>query len=151
MICLSDQRPAARERPGPGIGGSAPMQDAGYGKRVPVAKHPGLFSRTGRDGSKVYGFYYRDSRGKLHPKTVGPTLSAAIAAQAKMRTRLAEGERIAPSRDTFETVARAWLASKGKIRDATRRRYEWALAKHLIPRFENRKIASLTTDDVALL
>jgi integrase len=129
----------------------APMQHADYGRRTAVAKHPGVFVRARRDGSKTYGFYYRDSDGRLHPKTVGPNLAQAVAAQAKMRTRLAEGERVAPSRDTFETIARAWLASKGKIREATRRRYEWAIEKHLVPRFGDWKMASVTTDDVALL
>ena len=68
-----------------------------------------------------------------------------------MRTRLAEGETVAPTKHLFETVARAWLEKKGKIRPSTHRRYLWAIETHLIPGFENRKIASLTTDYVALL
>src|SRR5205085_7044013 len=128
-----------------------PMRRADYRKRTPVAKHPGIFVRVRRDGSKVYGFTYRDSNGHQHQKKVGPNLSQAVTAQARMRTRRAAGERIAPSRDTFETGAQAWLASKGKLREASRRRYQWAIAKHLVPRFGGWKIASLTTDDVALL
>jgi hypothetical protein len=44
------------------------MQHAEYGKRVPVPRHPGLFSRMRQNGSRIFGFYYRDSRGRAAPE-----------------------------------------------------------------------------------
>jgi hypothetical protein len=63
-------------------------------------------------------------------------------------SRMAKGERVAPTTDTFETFAESWLATQGHLRPHTRAVYELAIRLHLNPVLGDRKLASIDEDDV---
>ena len=75
----------------------------------------------------------------------------AVAKQAELRGKAARGERVVtPTKVTFGEVAEKWLESK-RLRDYTRRNYRATLDKVLLPRFDQRKIATISADDIAAL
>ncbi len=79
---------------------------------------------------------------------VGGNLRAAEAAREELRTRVRRGERVAPSRQTFEEVATAWLAAQSQLRPRTIEKYEGSLRLHLLPRLGRLRIAEINEDDV---
>jgi integrase len=68
-----------------------------------------------------------------------------------MVVRKGRGERIEPTRLTFEQAATRWLDSKSRLRVKTRTRYEGALRNHLLPALGRKPIHAITEDDIARL
>jgi integrase len=66
-------------------------------------------------------------------------------------SKLARGERVAPSRQAFAEVADAWLGTKTRLAPRTRQRYDEILRVHLLPRFASRRISDICEDDVLRL
>ena len=62
-----------------------------------------------------------------------------------------KGERVAPSKATLREVADAWLDVQAQLRPRTRALYRHSLDYHVLPLLGTRRIADLTTDDVARL
>ena len=121
-------------------------------RRRPVARHPGIYYRP-RAGGKVqppYEVPYLDSSGKRRWAVVHGSLDEAEAKRAELRLRRRRGERIQPTRQTFEQYAREWL-DRQDVRPRTREIYGWALEQHLIPRLGRRRLDQITCDDVAAL
>jgi integrase len=121
-------------------------------RRRPVARHPGIYYRP-RPGGKVqppYEVPYLDSSGKRRWAVVHGSLDEAEAKRAELRLRRRRGERIQPTRQTFEEYAREWL-DRQDVRPRTREIYTWALEQHLIPRLGRRRLDQLSVDDVAAL
>jgi integrase len=73
------------------------------------------------------------------------------AARAEVVSKLARGERVAPSRRAFAEVADAWLAAKMRLAPRTRQRYEEIVRVHLLQRFAARRISDISEDDVLRL
>ena len=68
-----------------------------------------------------------------------------------MVVRKGRGERIEPTRLTFEQAATRWLDSKSRVRVKTRTGYEGALRNHLLPALGRKPIHAITEDDIARL
>ena len=85
------------------------------------------------------------------PELVDGGLDDAKAAQAQMVVRKGRGERIEPTRLTFEQAATRWLDSKSRLRAKTRTGYEGALRNHLLPALGRKPIHAITEDDIARL
>src|SRR5262245_49873330 len=79
--------------------------------------------------TRRYEFNYTDSSGKLRWKTVEGGLREARAARASVVAKLHRGERVVPTSQTFEELAREWLAS-AHLRARTRATYETSLREH---------------------
>lgn len=72
--------------------------------------------------------------------------------RAELVTRVASGERIAPSKVKLADFADEWLTQqKPRLRPTTCALYESYLRWHIKPRLGNRRLASITVDDVATL
>ena len=111
-------------------------------------KRAGIYFRLGPDGkTRTYIVRYRDSAGKSRSKTIDGGMREAEAFLDNLRDRQRKGERIAPSRATFGEFAETWLDAQSQLRPRTRDAYRWALDLHLLPRFEHRRLSSLTEDD----
>jgi integrase len=93
---------------------------------------------------------YLDSSGKRRWAVVHGSLDEAEAKRAELRLRRRRGERIQPTRQTFEEYAREWL-ERQDVRPRTREIYTWALEQHLIPRLGRRRLDQISVDDVAAL
>jgi integrase len=117
-----------------------------------VPHHPGIYHRPRPDGkiATPYEFRYLDSSGSYRWQVVHGSLDDAEAKRDQLRLRKRQGERIEPTRQTFEHYARAWL-ERQQVRPRTRELYVWALEQHLIPRFGPRRLAQISSDDVAAL
>jgi hypothetical protein len=140
---------AARKRPRPGHGGTSSMS-ARKASADPCKRHRtryrGISYRVRADGSRLYSIYFQGNY-----IAVEGGENEALAKQAELRGKAARGERhVLPAKMTFEEVAEIWLESK-RVRPYTRRNYRASLDNVLLPRFGRRKIASITTDDVAAL
>src|SRR6266508_3725791 len=140
--------------PGPATEVIAPMQAKGNARprRRPVARHPGIYYRP-RAGGRVqppYEVPYLDSSGTRRWAVVHGSLDEAEAKRAELRLRRRRGERIQPTRQTFEEYAREWL-ERQDVRPRTREIYTWALEQHLIPRLGRRRLDQISCDDVAAL
>src|SRR6266536_2552924 len=99
--------------PGPATEVQAPMQAKGNPRprRRPVARHPGIYYRP-RVGGKVappYEIRYLDSSGTRRWAVVHGSLEEAEAKRAELLLRRRRGERIEPTRQSFEQYAREWL------------------------------------------
>ena len=114
---------------------------------------PGIYVRRNAQGRKVYEITYRDSDRKQRWQTIEGGIRAAEAALADKRARMGRGERVAPIPNlTFGDVAERWEQSQAaSLRPATRAAYGSSLRVHLLPAWRNRKLDSLTVDDVARL
>jgi integrase len=119
-------------------------------RRRPVARHPGIYYRPRTDGKVAppYEISYLDSTGKRRWQVVHGNLDAAEAKRAELRLRRRRGERIEPSRQTFEQYAQEWL-ERQTARERTLEVYQWALRQHLNPYFGRRRLDQITVDDVA--
>jgi integrase len=121
-------------------------------RRRPVARHPGVYYRP-RPGGKVappYEIRYLDSSGKRRWAIVHGSLEEAEAKRAELLLRRRRGERIEPTRQSFEQYAREWL-ERQEVRPRTKEKYSWALEQHLIPRLGRRRLDQISCDDVAAL
>jgi integrase len=76
-------------------------------KRVPVARHPGIYRRGGR-----YSYTYTDHLGRQRFGSA-TTLAEAKTAKAAKTTDVARGEFAALSKTTVTEYARTWIASYG--------------------------------------
>lgn len=120
-------------------------------RRFPVKGHRGVYYRVNSQGKRRYSIGYTDSDGRWRWHTVPGGLKDATAALADVRARLGKGERVAPTRQTFDDVAEAWLEQQAHLRPRTLEAYRWALRLHLHPRFGSRRIGDIREDDIALL
>src|SRR4051812_5609983 len=99
-------------------------------RRTKVAKHPGIYFRTGADGKRRYEITYLDSTGKRRWQRVEGNLEDAQAALDDVKGRKRRGERVAPTRATFGEYADNWLETQTHLRPRTREAYENALRTH---------------------
>ncbi len=81
-------------------------------RRLSVSGRRGIYYRERQDGRRRYEIGYRDSAGKQRWKAVPGNLKDSEAALEEVRGRLRRGERVAPTNQTFEDVARAWLPER---------------------------------------
>jgi hypothetical protein len=110
-------------------------------------KRQGVYYREGADGKRRYLIGYRDSAGKQRWRSVEGGMREAEAALDNLRDRMRKGERVLPSKVTFGEYAVTWLDAQTQLRPRTREAYRWALDRHLLPRFEHRKLSTLTEND----
>ncbi|MDQ2983100.1 MAG: site-specific integrase [Actinomycetota bacterium] len=107
-------------------------------------RHPGVTYRTRADGSRTYAVHV-----ERRWVAVEGGEAEAVALQAELRGKKSRGEIVRPSSVKFGAFSEEWIESKRRLRPWTRKQYEGVLAKYLVPRFGNRKLASITTSDVA--
>jgi len=121
-------------------------------RRRAVPRHPGIYYRPRPDGkiAAPYELRYLDSSGTYRWEIVHGSLDDAEAKRAQLRVRRQRGERIEPSRQTFEQYARDWL-ERQEVRPRTRELYVWALEQHLIPRLGERRLAQISCEEIAAL
>jgi len=124
-------------------------------RHVPVERHSGIYYSERSNGSRSYEVRYRDSNGKTRFQVCGPLLRDALDKQAKIRTRLNEGERVAPNQMRFADLVTEWQQHRrGKhgepLAPRTTLSYDTICRLYLVPGFGNRKIQSVSTDDIAL-
>ena len=119
-------------------------------RRRAVKRHPGIYYRPRPDGKVAppYEFSYLDSTGKRRWKTVHGSLHEAEAARDGLRLRRRRGERVEPSRQTFEQHAREWLQRR-TVRTRTLELDTWALEQHLIPYFGRQRLDQIQVEDIA--
>jgi integrase len=108
-----------------------------------------VYFRVGADGRRQYEITFLDSDGRRRWQRVEGGLADAVEALDTVRDRKRKGDRVAPSRIAFGDYYPEWLASRGHLRPRTRRLYDWAFAKHLRPAFGRKRLAEITTADVA--
>jgi integrase len=121
-------------------------------RRRAILRHPGIYHRPRPDGkiAPPYEFRYLDSSGTYRWQIVHGSLDDAEAKRDQLRLRKRQGERIEPTRQTFEEYARAWL-DRQEVRPRTRELYVWALEQHLIPRLGQRRLDQISCEDIAAL
>jgi integrase len=119
-------------------------------RRRPVKRHSGIYYRPRLDGKVTppYEIPYLDSKGKRRWEVVHGNLDVAEARRSELRLRRRRGERIEPTRQTFEEYAREWL-DRQTVRPRTLELYRWALNQHLIPYFGRRRVDQIQADDIA--
>jgi integrase len=109
-------------------------------------RYPGITYRDRADGSRAYAVYFQ----RRWVQVEGGE-KEALAKQAELRGKKSRGEVVRTSNVTFKDFSSEWLESKRKLRPWTKQNYEAALKNYLVPRFGNRKLASITASDVAAL
>ena len=92
----------------------------------------------------------RDTDGKLVIRVVDGGFEDAKAARSDVVSKLSRGEPIRRTRLTFGDFAEVVLAGLSS-RPRTVEKHRYHLEAHLLPRFRNRRIGEITTDDVARL
>lgn len=111
---------------------------------------PGIYKRIDSDGSTKYEIMYRDSDGRKRRETVGTRLRDAEARLVQAKADMSRGVRVAASRDlTVAVAAERWLEASGHLRATTLAAYEASLRTHVLPAFGNRRLETVTPDDVA--
>ena len=121
------------------------------GDRLHTRVERGIFKRTTRIAETRYEVSYTDSDGYQWWRTVA-TLTEARRLRAGLVTRVASGERVALSKVTLEEFATEWLAQqRTRLRPTTLRLYRSYLAQHVYPRLGERKLSTITVDDIAAL
>jgi integrase len=109
-------------------------------------KAPGVY----RSVSGRYEIAYRDSDGRLVFKVVQGGFESAKAARADIVGKLSRGEPVRLTKATFGEFAET-VHDGLTGRPATIAHHRWALDHHLLPRFRYRKLADISTDEVARL
>ena len=119
-------------------------------RRRPVPRHPGIYHRPRPDGKVTppYELCYLDSSGRRRWEVVHGSLEDAEARRAELRLRRRRGERIQPSRESFDQHAQQWL-ERQNVRPRTLELYSWALRVHLIPYFGRRRLDQIGPEQVA--
>src|SRR5256886_8229985 len=130
-----------RNAPGPATEVEAPMQAKRNARprRRPVARHPGIYYRP-RAGGKVappYEIRYLDSSGTRRWAIVYGSLEEAEAKRAELLLRRRRGQRIEPTRQSFEQYAREWL-ERQEVRPRTKEKNNRAREQHLLPPLRRR-------------
>ena len=120
-------------------------------RRTKVKGRLGIYFRE-VGGRRRYEITFLDESGIRRWRTVPgfDNLEEAEAALVEVNSKLNRGERVAPSRLTFDEAADIWFAAKN-IAERTRERYESNLRLYLRPRFGSRRVSAITVDDVAAL
>ena len=139
-----------RVSPKPKLPVSALPNRAALPRRRPVPGHPGIYYRPRAHGkiAPPYEFRYLDSSGRDRWEVVHGNLDVAETRRAELRLRRRRGERIEPTRQTFEQYASEWL-ERQTVRPRTLEIYSWALTQHLLPHFGQRRLDQITAEDVA--
>src|SRR5438876_8575690 len=95
---------APRQRPRPGIGGSAPMQEGfSQDRRLVKTSTPGIYRRGSR-----YVVRFRDTQGRERKRSAR-TLAEARDLKATLTADVKRGEYRALSRVTFAEYAPEWI------------------------------------------
>jgi integrase len=115
-------------------------------KRRTKTRAPGVY----RSISGKYEIAYRDSDGRLRFQVVDGSFEDAKDARAAIVGKVRKGESVRPSKTTFADYAENWLSALNR-KPRTLEAYRYQLNKHLLPRFGRRKLAEITTNDVARL
>lgn len=106
-----------------------------------------------RRPSGVYEVGFKDGAGKQRWRTVEGGITAARALRDELLSRRHRGERIVPDRNLrLEEAAAKWL--DGPVRDLRPRTHECyrsALERHLLPAIGNRRLDSISPDDLSML
>ena len=118
-------------------------------RRTKVKGRPGIYFRE-VGGKRRYEITYLDSDGRRRWQTVPGNLDEAESTLGDLQQKLRKGERVAPSKLTFDEAADAWFAGKN-VAERTRERYESNLRLYLRPSFGRRRVSDITVDDVAEL
>lgn len=127
------------------------MRDGSKQTAVRSRVERGIFKRSTRDGHTRYDVSFLDSDGRQRWRTAG-TLADARRLRAELVTRVASGERVAPSKVTLEEFATEWLEQqRSRLRPTTYSLYLGYLTQHVNPRLGSNKLSSITVDDVATL
>ncbi len=117
--------------------------------RIPT-RHRGITYRVHRDGTtRTYAVYWRGR----YVRVEGGEAEARLK-QAELRAADARGERVVSlrpaARVTFAALSEEWMAGK-RLRPYTKRAYQDALDRILIPEFGTREVAGITRADVRSL
>jgi integrase len=118
----------------------------GKPKRRTKTKAPGIY----RSSSGSYEIQFRDSDGRLRFQVVDGGFEDAKAARADVVGKLSRGEPVRRNKATFGEFAETVMAGLN-ARPRTTDVHRYQLDRHLLPRFANRKLAAIATDDVARL
>jgi len=111
----------------------------------------GVYRRKTRDDETKYEVAYLDSDGKQRWRTVS-TLREARQLRAELVSKVARGERVAPSRMTLKQFADEWIDGQdARLRPTTSARYRTNLRLHVLPRLGRLRVGEVTVDDVARL
>lgn len=150
------------DAPGPATEAIAPMQaqgTTGPSRRTKAKGKPGIYYRLVSVGEnpkqrqvRRYEVTYLDSDGRRRWKTVPgyDNLSDAEALLVEIKRKLHRGERVAPTKRTFDELADEWR-SQLRVGERTVERYDSNLRIYLRPRFGHRRAQEITVDDVARL
>ena len=106
-----------------------------------------------RRASGVYEVGFKDGTGKQRWRTVQGGITAARAIRDQLLARRADGEPVQPrTKLRFADAAGAWLDGPVQdLRPRTDECYRNALMTHLLPRFDRRRLDSISPDDLARL
>jgi integrase len=106
-----------------------------------------------RRPSGVYEVGFKDGSGKQRWRTVEGGITAARALRDELVSRRNRGERVAPDRRLrLADAAARWLG--GPVRDLrprTQESYRNALDRHLLPALGQRRLDSISPDDLSML
>ena len=128
-------------------------------RRTKVEKHPGIYYRLGRDGKRQYEITWlaldevTGARRRRWLRVDGSLEDATSKLEAE-RSRTRAGKRTPSAQDskrTLREVADGWLEVQTHLRPRTLDGYRAALRRHVYPSLGSRRIADVTTDDVAVL
>jgi integrase len=109
-----------------------------------------------RQQNGTYGVYLIVD-GKPRYKTVGVKLGEARRQRDLLASQAHTGQLPTPSRLTFADLAETWLegfealVAAGERGERTLENYRYHLDKHLLPAFGRKRLAEITTDDIAQL
>lgn len=123
-------------------------------KRRHKTDTPGIYYRLDARERRRYIVWYQDSAGagRMETLPLGATLKDARARQAELRSRLARGEKIAPTKITLKEYADVWLEEqRAGLAKKSFESYRSALNTHVLPRLGRLKVQEVDVDDVARL
>jgi integrase len=135
------------------------QRTSGAARRTRLRGKPGIYYRTvtiengdRRRQVRRYEITYLDSDGRRRWQAVPghDNLDDAQAALTRINHKLHRGERVAPSKQTFDQLADQWLTQL-RVGERTHERYDSNLRNHLRPRYGTRRAQTITVDDVARL
>jgi integrase len=118
----------------------------------------GIYRRRTPSGDS-WEITFTDSDGRQRWRTIYGGLREARAARADVVSKLARGERVAPSKLTLAEIAETWLDAQekkldkpdAKLRRTTYERYATLVRLHILPCLGERRITSIDEDDVVAL
>jgi integrase len=118
-----------------------------------VRVEPNVYYRLDANGRKVFEVGFRDSTGRQRWRRVDGGITAARTIRNDLLARKGKGERVQPNpKLRFGDAAAAWFAGQvADLRPATQAVYRNAITVHLLPRWERRRLDTITVEDVAAL